>query len=170
MRSMVEDRRVGTIAGSLTPGECLLASTRCYATDGAGDVAVGESVTIGCDHWATRPFVPPSPAEGPQLGETMVVGVTNRRLIILEERPAVGNDWDEWDDWSVVRSFPLDFVVGVRIHVNSVMQAGLVLLDVIFADYAECTLRIVSSSVEDARQLGRTLADMTAVVDRTWPI
>jgi hypothetical protein len=168
MHTMVQERRVGTIAGSLTPGELLLASTRCFVTDGAGDVPVDETLRVR-EQWASRPFVAPSTSEGVEIYETMVVGITNRRLIILEERPAVGDDWDDWDDWSVVRSFPLDFVVGVRTHLSSV-QAGLVLLDIIFADYAEATVRIVASNVEDARQLGRTLADMTSVVDRTWPI
>jgi hypothetical protein len=167
---MVQERRVGTIAGSLTPGELLLASTRCLVTEGPRDVVVDESLRIG-ERWASRPFHAPVESDGgAEPYETMVVGITNRRLIILEERPVVGDDWDDWDDWSVVRSFPLDFVVGVRTQLSSVLQAGLVLLDIIFADYAEVSLRIVASNVEDARQLGRTLADMTSVVDRAWPI
>jgi hypothetical protein len=146
------------VANALQPGEKVLGVTRCSPTSGRSSAPVGPTTIT-----AQATFFLLGVTEGESLRQKMALVHTNRRLLFLNVSLATGTHW------AILRTIPIDFVVGVR-NLGVAGNKQPTDAEIVFADDSVFAARFAVTQRRAGRRFIQGLAAATSVINRCIPI
>jgi hypothetical protein len=138
-------------------GETVLGVTRCLPTSGRREASVDRTADIR----QTLFLLGLNDAE--KLRQKMALVRTDRRLLFLTVSLATA------PDWTILRTIPIDFVIGVRPS-RAADQQHDVHAEIVFADGSVFVARFAPCQRRMGRRFLHDLGVATSVIDRHIPI